>query len=95
MPCFQVAACLLQGALAALDLSEQSELLDCLVPEWLRPLRTTYEGDFGTPLGDFYFFPNELLVRTPPCTACSYYCLTRACCDISRFGSRAQPSNHC
>ena len=53
----------LQGALAALDLSEESELLGCLVPDWLRPLRTTYEGDFGTPLGDFYFFPSKLLVR--------------------------------
>lgn len=55
-----------QGGLAALDLSEKSELLDCLVPIWLRPVRTTYEGDFGTPLGDFYFFPSDLVVW-PPC----------------------------
>eukprot|EP00892_Ulva_mutabilis_P001956 jgi/Ulvmu1/11761/UM008_0175.1 len=50
-----------QGGLAGLDLSEDSELLDCLVPDWLRPIRTTYEGDFGTPLGDFYFFPEHLV----------------------------------
>lgn len=32
-----------QGHLAALDLSAGSRLLQCLVPEWLEPLRTTYE----------------------------------------------------
>lgn len=89
------------NSLAALDLSEDSRLLQCLVPEYLEPLRTTYEvncslleglkclfivdfvenvalsdlysrstatafksvvmqGDFGTPLGDVYYFPKNL-----------------------------------
>lgn len=32
-----------EHSLAALDLSEGSHLLQCLVPEYLEPLRTTYE----------------------------------------------------
>lgn len=47
-----------QGTLAALDLSQGSPLLPALVPEGLRPLRTTFEGDFGQPLGDVYFCPS-------------------------------------
>jgi hypothetical protein len=50
----------LQGSIAILDLSEGSWLLNCLVPQELHPLRTTYEGDFGTPLGDVYYFPKDL-----------------------------------
>lgn len=46
-----------QGQLAALDLRDDSPLLDSLVHPGLRPLRTTYEGDFGLPLGDIYFLP--------------------------------------
>jgi hypothetical protein len=56
-----------QGSLAALDLSEGSPLLPCLVPVELEPLRTTYEGDFGRPIGDVYYFPRDLLA--PDATA--------------------------
>lgn len=48
---------MLQGSLVALDLGEKSPLLPALVHPGLWPLRTTYEGDFGEPLGDVYFFP--------------------------------------
>jgi hypothetical protein len=41
----------------ALDLMDGSPLLSSLVHPDLRPLRTTYEGDFGEPLGDIYYFP--------------------------------------
>jgi len=44
----------------ALDLREESPLLPALVHPGLRPLRTTYEGDFGQPLGDIYFFPDTV-----------------------------------
>lgn len=43
----------MQGQLVALDLQEGSPLLP-LVHTDLLPLRTTFEGDFGTPLGDVY-----------------------------------------
>jgi hypothetical protein len=39
----------------ALDLGDESPLLPGLVHPGLRPLRTTYEGDFGEPLGDIYY----------------------------------------
>jgi hypothetical protein len=44
-----------QGHLVALNLTESSPLLPALVHPGLRPLRTTYEGDFGVPLGDVYY----------------------------------------
>lgn len=46
-----------QNTLWALDLSEMSPLLPALVHPALLPLRTTYEGNFGTPVLDVYFFP--------------------------------------
>lgn len=47
-----------QGQLSVLDLSESSPLLTALCHPDLRPLRTTFEGDFGLPLGDLYCLPN-------------------------------------
>ena len=45
----------MQGQLVALDLRDGSPLLPQLVHPGLRPLRTTFEGDFGVPLGDLYY----------------------------------------
>ena len=49
----------MQGVLVALDLRADSPLLRALVHPGLLPLRTTYEGDFGEPLGDVYYFPHN------------------------------------
>ena len=47
----------MQGKLAALDLRDGSPLLPVLCRPDLLPLRTTYDCEFGKPLGDLYFFP--------------------------------------
>lgn len=50
----------------ALDLRDGSPLLSGLVHPDLRPLRTTYEGDFGEPLGDVYYFPSPSVAGLKP-----------------------------
>jgi hypothetical protein len=50
----------------ALDLRDGSPLLSGLVHPDLRPLRTTYEGDFGEPLGDVYYFPSPSVAGLIP-----------------------------
>ena len=50
----------MQGQLVALDLRDGSPLLDALVHPGLVPLRTTYEGDFGEPLGDIYYIDTSV-----------------------------------